>query len=109
MNTLTKISSPARRRRLPFPSFGIDINFCRNPQCPLFAVPPDPYDNRGKSAGKVKPNLPSGRVIGSGDEKTFECGVCKQTSIIKNNHALVEEYRRLRGRFRPRLCENPYL
>lgn len=101
MGTSTKKSSPGPRRRLPLPSFGIDINFCRNPQCALFAEAPDPYDMRGKTAGKVKPNLPRGRVIGSGDEKTFKCGCCGKSSIIKNNRAIVEEYRRLRAKFRP--------
>jgi hypothetical protein len=72
MAVLPKKSSPALRRRLPFPSFGIDINFCRNPQCDLFAEPPDPYDERGKSSGKVKSNQPRGRVIGSGDEKYLQ-------------------------------------
>ncbi|SFU70327.1 hypothetical protein SAMN04488527_1591, partial [Aliiroseovarius crassostreae] len=45
--------------------------------------------------------MPRGRVIGSGDEKTFQCGGCGKTSIIKNNKAIIEEYRRLRRKFRP--------
>lgn len=45
--------------------------------------------------------MPRGRVIGSGDEKTFQCGGCGKTSIIKNNKAIIEEYRRLRRKFCP--------
>ncbi|MGR3453614.1 transposase [Pseudooceanicola sp.] len=50
-------------------------------------------------------------MIGSGDEKTFKCGACGKSSIIKNNGAVVEEYRRLRRRFRaepppPDFCQN---
>ncbi|HDZ80325.1 MAG TPA: hypothetical protein ENH56_03645 [Roseobacter sp.] len=101
MNKLTNFSSQRPKRRLPLPSFGIDINFCRNPHCGFFTEPPDPYDNRGKSSAKVKSNHPRGTVIGSGDEKTFKCGACGQSSIIKNNGAVVEEYRRLRVRFQP--------
>ncbi len=55
----------------------------------------------GRNSGKAKQNLPHGRVIGSGDEKTFQCGACGQSSIIKSNNAIVEEYRRLRQRFQP--------
>lgn len=90
---------PAQQRRLPFPIFGIDINFCRNPQCDLFAEPPDPYIRKGRPSSKVKQNRPRGKVIGSADQKTFQCGACGQSSIIKNNGAVVEEYRRLRERF----------
>ncbi|WP_238150049.1 hypothetical protein, partial [Pararhodobacter aggregans] len=81
------ISPPASERRLPFPKHGIDINFCRNPQCDLFAEPPDPFKKQGRPKGNVKPNYPRGEVIGSGDEKTFKCGACRQSSIIKNNGA----------------------
>ncbi|MBR9766777.1 MAG: hypothetical protein GYB53_25490 [Rhodobacteraceae bacterium] len=101
------ISPPASQRRLPFPKHGIDVNFCRNPQCDLFAEPPDPFKRQGRPKGNVKPNYPRGKVIGSGDEKTFTCGACGQSSIIKNNSAVVDEYRRLRRRFqeeRPRDC-----
>lgn len=101
MGSLSKNSSSEPRRRLPLPSFGIDINFCRNPQCSLFMEPPDPYDKRGKNGAKVKPNFPRGNVSGSGDEKTFICGACGKSSILKNNRAIVEEYRRLRSKSRP--------
>ncbi|TNF13011.1 MAG: hypothetical protein EP320_10560 [Rhodobacteraceae bacterium] len=105
------IFPPALQRRLPFPSLGIDINFCRNPQCDLFADPPDPYIRKGRPPANVKRNQPRGEVIGSGDNKTFKCGACGQSSIIKNNGAVVEEYRRLRRRFQaepppPDFCQN---
>lgn len=89
------------------PCHGIDINFCRNPQCGLFMEPPDPFKKKGNFSRRVKPNQPRGKVSGSGEEKTFICGACGQSSIVKNNAAVVEEYRRLRGRFQaepPRDC-----
>lgn len=50
-------------------------------------------------------------MIGKDNDKTFLCGACKRTSILKNNRAVVEEYRRLRGRFKPEpdrdACKNP--
>lgn len=99
MSDLSKISSSGQRLRLPVPFYGIDVNFCRNPQCDLFMEPPDPVDRRGQKNFKVKPNLPRGEVIGSGDDKSFKCGACGKSSIIKNNKAIVEEYRRLRGQY----------
>lgn len=101
MEKLSKKSSSERRRRLPKPSHGIDVNFCRNPQCDFFMEPPDPYDNRGRNSAIVKSNEPRGKVGGSGDDKSFECGCCGRSTVIKNNKAIVEEYRRLRGRFKP--------
>lgn len=100
MNHVSKISSTGGKRRLPRPCHGIDINYCRNPQCDLFAVPPDPIDRRGRSSKQVKPNQPHGRVIGSEHDQSFVCGDCGQASVLKNNRAVVLEYRRLRGRFR---------
>ncbi|WP_156945892.1 hypothetical protein [Roseicyclus elongatus] len=96
MNALSKISSTDPKRRLPQPCLGIDINFCRNPQCGLFTVPPDPYDRRGKNRSTVKSNQPHGKVIGSGSEKSYACGACGHHSILKNNRAIVQEYKRLR-------------
>lgn len=59
-------------------------------------VPPDPFDRRGKKRSKVKSNIPHGKVIGSGAEKSYVCGACGQHSVLKNNRAIVQEYTRLR-------------
>ncbi len=64
-------------------------------------MPPDVLDGRGVNRGKAKSNYPRGTISGSGDEKSFICGVCGQSSVIKNNLAIVQEYKRLRRRFRP--------
>lgn len=96
MNALSKISSTGLKRRLPPPYRGIDINFCRNPQCGLFTVPPDPFDRRGRSRKNVKSNIPHGRINGTGAEKAYICGACGQQSVLKNNRAIVQEYARLR-------------
>lgn len=94
---MSKKSSVGRRRRLPPPSFGLDINFCRNASCSQFAVAPDPFDGRGRSRAIQRPNFHRGKVIGSADETTFVCGACGISSVVKNNRAIVEEYRRLRS------------
>ena len=91
MNKLTNFSAPKPKRRLPLPSFGIYVNFCRTPQYELFTSSPDPSDKRGRPSGKIKSNEPRGTVGGTGDEKTYKCGACGQQSIVKNNGAIVEE------------------
>jgi transposase-like protein len=85
----------APRRRLPVPSIGLDVNFCRNIQCSQFGMTPDPFDGRGRRRDTLA-NFARGSVVGSDDAKAFRCGACGQHSIIKNNRAIVEEYRRLR-------------
>lgn len=100
MDHVSKISSTGDQRRLPRSCHGIDINHCRNPQCALSAVPPDPVDRRGRSGRQVNPNQPHGKVVGSGSDKSFVCGGGGQSSVLKNNRAVVSEYRRLRSRFR---------
>jgi hypothetical protein len=85
---------------MPYPKCGIDVNFCRNPQYNLFAEPHDPIKRPGRPKGNVKRNYPRGEVIGSKNEKTFKFGACGHSSIIKNNSAIVEEYRRLRHCFK---------
>ena len=89
MANLTKISSQDEKRRLPQPALGIDINFCRNPQCSFFMMPPDVLDGRGGNRGSAKSNYPRGKISGGGDDKSFICGVCGQASIVKNNRAKV--------------------
>lgn len=96
MQGKSKKSSIGRRRRLPPPSHGFDINFCRNPTCGQFAITPDPFDGRGRSRAVQQSNFLRGKVIGSMDEMTFVCQACGTASVVKSNRAIVEEYRRLR-------------
>lgn len=81
---------------MPLPAHGITINFCRNSHCHQLGIPPDPFDGQRVSAVNSITNFGSGKVGGSEDESSFHCGACGVSSIIKNNRAVVEEYRRLR-------------
>ena len=92
----SKKSSIGRKRRLPPPSHGFDINFCRNPACGQFAIAPDPFDGRGGSRSVQPSNFLRGVVKGSNDELAFHCDACGTSSVVKSNRAIVEEYRRLR-------------
>lgn len=110
MQLVSKKSAGARKRRLPSSSFGIDLNFCRNPACPQFGIHPDPYDRRGQKGHLVKSNFSHGVVNTRDGDLTFRCGACGKSSVVKNNRAVVEEYRRLRERqkagLREHSCQN---
>lgn len=101
MKSVSQKSAKARKRRLPLPFFGVDVNFCRNAQCAQFGIFPDPRDGRGGGLSSANTNFPRGEVGGSGDKKAFTCGSCGQESVVKNNQAIVEEYTRLRRLQRP--------
>ena len=85
-----------RQLRMPLPVHGITVNFCRNPLCHQFGVPPAPFDGRGGTSFNPNAIFRRGTVGGSGDEKSFVCGACGVSAVIKNNRSIVEEYRRLR-------------
>lgn len=97
MNYVSKKSSTAflpLERRLPDACDGIDLNFCRNPQCPDFGVLPDPYIRSDDH-----PPAPAGALLGSvkgkKNEEAFNCPSCGKSSRLKNNRAIAEEYKRL--------------
>lgn len=98
MSCVSKISStgqPALERRLPEPFEGRDLNFCRNPTCASFGVPPDPY-KRPRGAPVAPQGTLRGAVAGRQHEEFFKCPTCNKTSRIKNNRAIGEEYNRLK-------------
>ena len=94
---MSRKSSVGRRRRLPPPSLGIDINFCRNASCSQFAVAPDPFDGRGRSRAVQRPSVRRGNVMGSDNETAFVCGAFGILSMVKTNRLILEDYRRLRS------------
>ena len=98
MSSVSKISSGAvavpLARRLPAPIAGVDLNFCRNPACALYGVPPDPF-KRPNGTPAAPPGVPRGVVAGKKHEEYYQCPACRTTSRIKNNHAVVEEHERL--------------
>ncbi len=94
----SKISSteiPCLERRFPLPFEGVDINFCRNPQCATYGVFPDPF-KRPNGTEPAPPDVLRGVVAGKKHEEFFKCPTCTKTSRIKNNRAIVEEYKRLK-------------
>ena len=78
--------------RLPGEVDGIQVNFCRNPQCANFGKPPVvPDDGKRKT-----PGTDSYRVIAAGKGKpTLHCLLCQESPPLKSNLAVVEEFERI--------------
>ncbi len=93
-----KKSSRAQTRRLPRNVGVFSVNFCRNAQCRLFGIPPDPYRRTGQSPSPG--NQPHGKITGAGDDRSFFCPACGLAHAIKSNHAIAEEYSRLSDLYR---------
>jgi hypothetical protein len=96
---VSKISSTANsglERRFPLPFEGVDVNFCRTPTCVSYGVNPDPY-KRPNGAPPAPPGVLRGVVSGAQHEEFFDCPHCTSTARLKNNRAIAEEYRRLKG------------
>lgn len=99
MGCVSKISSTAGaglERRLPLPFDGVDINFCRTPSCTAYGILPDPH-KRPNGAPPAPPDALRGAVKGAQHEEFFDCPHCASTARLKNNRAIAEEYRRLKG------------
>jgi transposase-like protein len=82
-------------RRLPEPCDGIDLNFCRNPQCPDYGVAPDPH-KRSDEHPPAPADALRGEVKGKKHEVSFVCPSCGKYSRLKNNRAIAQEYKRLK-------------
>ena len=76
---------------LPEPQSGVQVNFCRNPDCPRFGVLPVPRV-LGRGAGKS----PDGyRRVGVGDKLIgLRCDECGETSTVMSNAGIAEEVAR---------------
>ncbi|WP_276717026.1 hypothetical protein [Pseudooceanicola nitratireducens] len=64
------------------------VNFCRNPLCASFSLPPILFS--------IDPELVRGAIKGSNENRAYYCRTCGQGSRLKSNIALAEEYARLR-------------
>jgi len=63
----SKKSSSGRKRRLPAPSYGFDINFYRNPACGQFAIAaPDPFDGRTRTTSSPRRRRPTSMMSSRG-------------------------------------------
>ena len=77
--------------RIPIEVDGIQVNFCKNPQCPNFGVPASTKRQpRGK--GSTERGRDTYNVVGSGrGTPMLRCGFCGQYPTIKSNKGIHEE------------------
>ena len=87
---LSKNSSraPLTQSLVPRSVGGFTLNFCRNPLCASFSLPPILHI--------AAPEHARGKIKGSGENRAYICQSCGRSSRLKSNIAIVEEYARLR-------------
>lgn len=122
-----KVAAPepalAPSRPLPIPSSaksrippavdGIQVNFCKNPACANFGVPPKPTATKGGSRKTpVPPPEPGDYVVvayGKG-LPALQCKLCGEYPPIKSNLGIAEEVARMSSYLYSRrepTCTNP--
>lgn len=91
--------------RVPSEFDGLQVNFCKNPQCRNFGVPASNISTPGQGGDKDR------YVLGQSQEGPFlKCSGCNETLPVKSNLAIVEELNRLLEYLEPLpppSCPNP--
>jgi len=89
---MAKISSAGYR--LPEPSEGVNVNFCKNIHCASFGIPEELHRrNRKKGA---PPTVGSYiRDSAASYDPKMKCCVCGQKPPIRNNAAIVDDLKRI--------------
>jgi transposase-like protein len=89
------------RDLLPVAVLGLQANFCRNPSCANFGVPPNPNRQRGaKEIGAYG-------LSNDGTQRILRCELCGRYGALISNASLSTEINRLRdanGLLRPDSC-----
>lgn len=77
--------------RVPVEVGTIQVNFCKNPQCPNFGVPAS-TERQPRGKGAEGRGRDAYRISGSGrGTPMLNCGFCGQYPTIKSNRAIHEE------------------
>jgi transposase-like protein len=96
--------------RYPPTAAGIQVNYCRNPKCANFGVPPHNDSKRGSAARKPGGYGPGDcRVIASGKgQPNLLCHLCGESFPMQSNLAIAEELLRISAYLEPRVptCPN---
>lgn len=76
---------------MPASAAGLDINFCRNPECANFGVKPAP-----RMPGRQQTASPDGyRRVGVGEKLIgIRCDRCGETATVMSNYGIAEELAR---------------
>jgi transposase-like protein len=104
------IFSSAPLPALPPESFGINVNFCKNPHCLNFGIPADVVKHRHKKGVlSVTPGTAYG-LVSSHNRLALKCLLCKEIFAVKSNLAVAEELARFTAYLTPVpaiCCTNP--
>jgi len=94
---LPKKSSRAKTSRIPERAGGIQVNFCKNPQCKNFGVPAK--QKTSKRASESDDYV----VVGTGERKPgIKCKACGEIPRLKSNLAIEQERDRISRYLAPR-------
>lgn len=97
--------------RIPEPAHGIQVNFCKNPQCPNFGVPASPHRQpRGRSTAETPRDTYT--IVGRSNRRGFarprlQCTLCGEKPPLKSNRAIAEELSRFSGYLLPKTISCP--
>jgi transposase-like protein len=81
--------------RLPEPHGDLQVNACRNPACPNFAVEALSRVDLGRPKKDGSSRTDNYRLNGSQPDTSLLCKSCNKSSAIKSNKAISEELQRL--------------
>ena len=84
--------------RIPQEYDGIQVNFCKNPNCPNFGVPAStkkqPQGSKAEEGGRDAYTI-SGTGGHGGYTFVIRCNLCRETPRLKSNKAIAEETGRI--------------
>ena len=94
---MPKKSSRAETSRIPEEASGIQVNFCKNPQCKNYGVPAK------QKTSKRASNSDAYVVVGTGERKPgIKCKACGEIPRLKSNLAIKQERDRISRYLAPR-------
>jgi transposase-like protein len=83
-------SDTTKTPRIPLECDGLQYNFCKNPTCQNYGIPPEQKINKVK--GQTSPYT----IVGGGvDFPLLKCNCCGEMPPLKSNQGIVEEMLRL--------------
>lgn len=89
----------AAKLRIPPEADGIQVNFCKNPNCANFGIPASQESLRGPAASK-RPN-PYTVVASGANQPALRCNSCGEHMPMKSNAGIAEELARMRAASSP--------
>lgn len=90
--------------KFPFPRSykGYQINYCKNPHCKNYGIPPSAPKKKSngeysKDIGKYKVQVTRSKRKGKATVKVLTCKLCKSASTLFSNKGIVQEVERLQS------------